>query len=249
MSDVLISAKGLVKRFGAIYAARDITVDIHEKTVTGLIGTNGAGKTTFVNMITGYLQPDEGEILYQGKSVVGLSSREITHLGVARSFQIPQLFITHSALENVEIALGVAKQPLSRAMAVLDQFGLQRFAHLEAGTLPEGVRKLLDIALAMVAEPKVLLLDEPTSGVASDEKFEVMERVMEVIRNQGVTALFVEHDMEIISRYSDVVLAFYDGAILSQGSVDTVLNNDKVLEYIIGEPTTKAEEVVRAIEH
>lgn len=242
MSKVLISAQGLKKQFGAVYAARDITVDIQEKTITGLIGTNGAGKTTFVNMLTGYLSPDAGAIYYRDKNIAGLTPREITRLGIARSFQIPQLFITHTALENVEIALGVAKQPMSQAKSILDQFGLLEFAHLDAGTLPEGIRKLLDIALAIVAEPKVLLLDEPTSGVASDEKFVIMQRVMDVIREAGITALFVEHDMEIISRYSDRVLAFYDGSVLAEGLAEDVLQHEKVLEYIIGEPVKKVQE-------
>lgn len=232
----LIHAKGLRKQFGAIVAARDITVDIHAQTVTGLIGTNGAGKTTFVNMLTGYLKPDEGTIHFSGADITGRPPREITQLGIARSFQIPQLFTSLSARENIEIALGIAKQPLGRVDDILDQFGLTQFGEAIAGTLPEGVRKLLDISLAMVADPKVLLLDEPTSGVASNEKFAVMDRVMDVIRDAGVTVLFVEHDMDIVRRYSDRVLAFYDGAILASGSADDVLNNIQVRQYIVGEP-------------
>jgi branched-chain amino acid transport system ATP-binding protein len=218
----LISAKGLCKQFGAVHAARDMTVDIHAQTITGLIGTNGAGKTTFVNMLTGYMKPDSGNIFFAGREITGLPPREVTRMGIARSFQIPQLFTSLNALENVEIALGVAKQSLSEASAILERFGLSAFAQSQAGTLPEGIRKLLDIALAMVAQPKVLLLDEPTSGVASDEKFEVMDRVM--------------YDMEIVRRYSDRVLAFYDGTILANGTPDEVLAHEQVREYIIGEP-------------
>lgn len=236
MSTVLISAQGLRKQFGAVYAARNITVNIHAHTVTGLIGTNGAGKTTFVNMLTGYLKPDAGSITYQNQDITGLNPRDITQLGIARSFQIPQLFISHTALENIEIALSIAKQPTHQAPTILEQFGLTKFAHLEAATLPEGIRKLLDIALAIVAKPRVLLLDEPTSGVASDEKFIIMERIMSAIRQEKITTLFVEHDMDIVQRYSDHVLAFYDGSILAEGPPDEVLNHAQVLEYIIGEP-------------
>ncbi len=232
----LISARGLRKQFGAVFAARDITIDIHPQTVSGLIGTNGAGKTTFVNMLTGYLKPDQGTIVFSGQDITGREPRHITQLGIARSFQIPQLFTSLTALENVEIALNVARQPLSRAADMLKQFGLSDFADSIAGTLPEGVRKLLDISLAMVANPKVLLLDEPTSGVASDEKFAVMDRVMAVVRDAGVTVLFVEHDMDIVRRYSDRVLAFYDGSVLANGTPDEVLRDAKVREYIIGEP-------------
>jgi branched-chain amino acid transport system ATP-binding protein len=242
----LISARGLRKQFGAVFAARDITVDIPAQTITGLIGTNGAGKTTFVNMLTGYMKPDQGQILFEGKEITGKPPREITRLGIARSFQIPQLFTSQTALENVEIALSVAGEPLSQAHDILDRFALSAFADADAGTLPEGIRKLLDIALAMVAKPKVLLLDEPTSGVASDEKFAVMDRVMNVVRDAGVTALFVEHDMDIVRRYSDRVLAFYDGSILSAGTPDEVLSHEKVREYIIGEPVGRQQETRHA---
>lgn len=235
-SRTLISAVGLNKQFGAVVAARDISVDITAQTVSGLIGTNGAGKTTFVNMLTGYLKPDQGTISFEGTDITGREPRDITRLGIARSFQIPQLFTSLTARENLEIALGIAKSPLSRADEILAQFGLSAYADSVAGTLPEGVRKLLDISLAMVAEPKVLLLDEPTSGVASNEKFAVMDRVMDVIRSAGVTVLFVEHDMDIVRRYSDRVIAFYDGSIISAGPPEEVLSHAQVRQYIIGEP-------------
>lgn len=234
----LISARGLRKQFGAVYAARDITVDISEKTITGLIGTNGAGKTTFVNMLTGYMKPDGGEILFGGEDITGRPPREITQLGIVRSFQIPQLFTSQTVLENIEIALSIAKQPLSEAEHLLERFALTEFTDANAGTLPEGIRKLLDIAMAMVSHPKVLLLDEPTSGVASDEKFAVMDRVMDVVRSADVTVLFVEHDMDIVRRYSDRVLAFYEGTILAAGDPAQVLANEKVREFIIGEAVT-----------
>lgn len=235
-SRTLISAVGLNKRFGAVVAARDISVDITAQTVSGLIGTNGAGKTTFVNMLTGYLKPDQGTISFKGTDITGREPRDITRLGIARSFQIPQLFTSLTARENLEIALGIAKAPLDRADEILSQFGLSAYADSVAGNLPEGVRKLLDISLAMVAQPKVLLLDEPTSGVASDEKFAVMDRVMDVIRSAGVTVLFVEHDMDIVRRYSDRVIAFYDGTIIAAGAPEEVLSHAQVRQYIIGEP-------------
>lgn len=242
MSQVLISAENLRKQFGSVYAARDITIQIHEKSVCGLIGTNGAGKTTFVNMLTGYLKPDSGRILFSDEDITGLEPRVITNKGIARSFQIPQLFDTHTAIENVEIALGIAQKPLAEAPAILERFGLSEYADSVAGFLPEGVRKLLDIALSMVSEPRVLLLDEPTSGVDSGEKFNVMDRVMDVIRNAGITVLFVEHDMEIVTRYSDTVIAFFEGSILSSGEPETVMQNEKVRQYIIGEPINSAKQ-------
>ena len=210
----IIQSISLNKSFGAVVAASNISIDIEEGTITGLIGTNGAGKTTFVNMITGYLKPDTGTIRFRGEDITSLPPRAITRMGVARSFQIPQLFNSLTVRENLAVSI-VARvangleglraadhDALDRQAAeVLERFGLSDFGESTAGTLPEGIRKLLDMAVAMVAQPIVLLLDEPTSGVASEEKFAVMDRVMAATR--GLTTLFVEHDMDIVRRYAD----------------------------------------------
>lgn len=246
----IISAQNLVKRFGAVTAARDVCVDIMPGTISGLIGTNGAGKTTFINMITGYLKPDEGSILLDGHELVGRASRDITRLGIVRSFQIPQLFDALSARENLEIAVaaqgahgfGSFRMPrqrslASRADALLAEFGLERFADSACGILPEGIRKLLDIAIALVGSPRVLFLDEPTSGVASEEKFAIMDRVIAAAKHTGVTILFVEHDMEIVRRYSDRVIAFFEGTVLIDDVPARVFKDEKVRTYIIGEET------------
>ena len=235
MTTPIIQARSLNKRFGSVQPARDVSVDIAERSIIGLIGTNGAGKTTFVNMLTGYIRPDSGEILYRGKNITGVASRKITRMGIARSFQIPQLFVSHTVRENAEIALAIAGLPASDADEILDRLGVLEFAEHASGELPEGIRKLLDIAMAMVCKPQILLLDEPTSGVASEEKFDVMDRVLDTARALGITVLFVEHDMEIVRRYSDRVLAFSDGRILADGTADEVLSNREVRELIIGE--------------
>lgn len=244
----IIEAKGLIKRFGAVTAANDVNVDILPGTISGLIGTNGAGKTTFINMITGYLRPDSGSILLDGQEIVGLSPRQITRRGVARSFQIPQLFNSLTAVENLMLAYSATDSVGAKGFAILADdelaahadetlkvFGLEAFRDSLAGTMPEGIRKLLDIAVAMVGKPKVLFLDEPTSGVASEEKFSVMDRVIDATRAAGVSVLFVEHDMEIVRRYSDRVLAFFEGRVLIDGPPETVLNDQQVRELIIGE--------------
>lgn len=250
----IIEAVGLNKSFGAVTAAKDISVAIPEGDVVGLIGTNGAGKTTFVNMVTGYLKPDTGSIAYNGADITRLSPRQITRLGICRSFQIPQLYDTLTARENLAIGLGIvlrnAKTSIfsrlpkvmpgydrglwETADVLLERFGLTAYRDRVAGVLPEGVRKLLDITLALVSKPRVILLDEPTSGVSTDEKFDIMDRVMAVIRGAGVTVLFVEHDMDIVSRYAQRVLAFYDGRVLADGAVDDVLANADVRRLVVG---------------
>ena len=239
---MILETGNLQKRFGAVSAAADISLGFERESVVSLIGANGAGKTTFLNMVTGYLRPDSGQIRFEGRELVGRTPREITALGLSRSFQIPQLFQTLSVRENLLVAEGIAhaERVEEATEAVLEKFSLQDFAGRPAGLLPEGIRKLLDVAMALVTRPKLLLLDEPTSGVAADEKFGIMDLVMGAVRGQGVTVLFVEHDMEIVSRYASRVVAFYDGRVIADGTPTQVLNATEVRRYVIGEETHAA---------
>jgi len=251
----ILDAQGLNKSFGAVTAASDITAAIERDSVVGLIGTNGAGKTTFINMITGYLKPDRGRIHYEGRDITALAPREITRLGICRSFQIPQLYASLTAFENMMAGIGVVLQnaglggffsrgePLvpghnlpaeEVADRILERFGLSDYRDRNAQVLPGGVRKLLDIALTMVAKPKILLLDEPTSGVSAEEKFTIMEMVMSAVRAEGATVLFVEHDMEVVSRFAERVLAFYDGRIIADAPPAVALEDPEVKRFVVG---------------
>lgn len=243
----LLEARKLCKAFGAVTAADEVNVAVAEREVVGIIGANGAGKTTFVNMVTGYLKPDTGSICYQGRDITPLGPRAIARTGICRSFQIPQTFAKFSVLQNMLVALNVARKRdlsfwRSAHDAELDEAaqgflaGLGIFSHRDqtAGTLPQGVRKLLDIAMAMVSEPKVILLDEPTSGISIDEKHAAMDTLMRALGERGVTILFVEHDMEIVERYAGRVIAFYDGRIIADGAPFQVLSDADVRKYVVG---------------
>lgn len=255
MSDVVLHAQGLQKSFGAVIAAADIDVEIHDGACLGLIGTNGAGKTTFVNMLTGYLKPDEGRILFGAHDITGLEPREITRMGICRSFQIPQMYNSMTALENLEAAFGIVLlnarkgalfvNPADKvpgydgsirelAEQALERFELVGYRNSVTRILPGGVRKVLDIAMAMAVRPKILLLDEPTSGVSSEEKFGIMDMVMGMLKASGTTVLFVEHDMEVVARYADRVLAFYEGRIIADDSPEEALNHEQVRKHIVG---------------
>ena len=233
----ILATEGLGKNFGAVTAAAEVSLAFERESVVSLIGANGAGKTTFLNMVTGYLKPDRGSIRFDGRELTGHTPRQITRLGICRSFQIPQLFHTLSVRENLLVAEGIAaaERVEEETDAQLERFGLAHYAGRAAGLLPEGVRKLLDVAMALVAKPKVLLLDEPTSGVAADEKFGVMDLVMAAVRGRGVTVLFVEHDMDIVARYAARVVAFYDGRVIADGEPQRVLADAEVRRYVIGE--------------
>jgi branched-chain amino acid transport system ATP-binding protein len=243
----VLSVTGLDKRFGAVVAADALSIDIAPGQKVSLIGANGAGKTTFVNMVTGYLKPDRGSIVLDGMDIGGRAPRNVARLGISRSFQIPQLFIDLTAAENLAVALsGVRAGALSfhsqaqaqgrhdKAVELLARFGLADQADRPVSELPGGVRKLVDIAMALVRRPKLLLLDEPTSGVSAEEKFATMDRVIHAVAPDAATIVFVEHDMEIVSRYADRVVAFYQGRILADGDPANVLNDSEVRRYVTG---------------
>src|SRR5262245_1291171 len=252
----VLDARSLCKAFGAVTAASDVSAAIGKDSIVGLIGTNGAGKTTFINIVTGYIKPDRGSIAYEGRDITRLPPREIARLGISRSFQIPQLYGSLSVFDNMMIGLGIVLRNaglagyFARGNAavpgygrpaeevaehLLGQFGLLDDRHRNAQVLPGGARKLLDIALAMVAKPRILLLDEPTSGVSAQEKFGIMKMVLEAVRAEGATVLFVEHDMEVVSRFAQRVLAFYDGRIIADAPPQAALADPQVKRYVVGQ--------------
>jgi len=249
----ILQTVGLTKTFGAVTAASQITLDIEDGTIVGLIGGNGAGKTTFINLVTGYLKPTAGVVRFAGRDITGVSPRRLTRLGICRSFQIPQVFDSLSAYDNLLVGLGIVaigkrgfatsplegREPEEAAEEMLRRFRLERWRDAKASTLPEGVRKLLDIAMALAVKPRLLLLDEPTSGVSAEEKFDLMDLVLGAIQAEKVTVLFVEHDMEIVQRYTQRVIAFYDGKTIADGAPSDVLDDPGVRKYVVGEAPAK----------
>jgi len=246
---VVLDAQGLCKSFGAVTAAAEVSAAIEKDSVVGLIGTNGAGKTTFINMITGHLRPTKGTIRLEDLDITGRPSREITRLGISRSFQVAQIFPSLTVFENMCAAAAAAgsngafrrvlaplQSPatISEANASLELFRIGAYRHALASTLPQGIRKLLDIAMAVVGSPRVLLLDEPTSGISVEEKFGVMDVVMSALKSRKLTVLFVEHDMEIVARFADRVLAFYDGTVIADGAPAAALADRRVQTLISG---------------
>jgi len=243
----LLETIGLQKSFGAVVAANDISVVVQSGQKLGLIGNNGAGKTTFVNIVTGHLKPDAGRVMLDGENITGLPPRQVRRNGVSRSFQIPQLFISMTLEQNLLMALAILREEglsswrparSDARMAELDdllgRFRLRQYRGQTIAVLPGGVRKLVDIAMAVTHQPKLLLLDEPTSGVAVEEKFPLMDVIMQAIEGSGATVLFVEHDMDIVGRYADRVLAFYAGRIIADGEPAAVLSNEEVQRYVTG---------------
>jgi branched-chain amino acid transport system ATP-binding protein len=247
----ILKTTGLSRYFGAVTAAEDINVTITEGEIVGVIGANGAGKTTFINMVTGYLPPSKGTIDFGGKAIKGLGPRKLMRKGLTRSFQIPQLFLELPVIDNLAIALAASENQqfqmvrpvrtnkrLKAGEDILEQMNISHYRNEMVTAMPQGARKLLDIAIAMLGNPRMLLLDEPTSGVSMEEKYALMDTVMDAVRQRGLTVLFVEHDMEIVQRYVTRVLAFANGIVIKDGPVEEVLADAKVQELVTGEPQT-----------
>lgn len=241
----LLEARNLHVRFGGVVAAAGINLRVYPDELLAIIGPNGAGKTTFLNVCTGYLRPDQGRVLLEGRDITGLPPRTIARMGVARAFQIPQLFSEHTVEENLLLALAAREgfwhwKPLGDAArrgeagGLLRLMGLDRMAPVPVSEIPEGVRKLLDVAMALALKPKLLLLDEPTSGVSSEEKFRVMDTLVQALRAQRVSTVFVEHDMEVVRRYADRVAVWAEGRILVEGKPEEVLGDPRVLVSVVG---------------
>jgi len=249
-ADAILAVRDLEKTFGSVVAARDITLDIPPRQVVGMIGANGAGKTTFINMITGHLRPSKGSIRFEDRDITGLASRQITRMGISRSFQVAQIFPSLTVFESMCAAAAIAcgadsmfaraltplrsRETLAEAEAAIELFRIASYRDVRSATLPQGVRKLLDIAMATVGAPRVLLLDEPTSGISVEEKFELMDVVMSALKSRNTTVLFVEHDMEIVSRFAERVLAFYDGTVIADGAPAVALADARVQALISG---------------
>ena len=244
----VLEVHDLEKNFGGVVAAHDINVTVDEGETIGIIGANGAGKTTFVNMVTGYLPPSSGTIEFIGGSVVGLKPRDVTKLGLCRSFQVPQVFLSESVFDNMLVAYGIAERsgwglftPLHtedreiRVDAHLKRYQISDYRDTATSALPQGIRKLLDIAMATVRHPKLIMLDEPTSGISVGEKFGLMDIIMKALREEDTTVMFIEHDMEIVERYVDRVWAFYQGEIICDAPTAEAMVDERVREFVIGQ--------------
>jgi len=243
----LLHVSEIVCRFGFVTALDSVSVEVKEGEVIGVVGANGAGKTTFVNAVTGHSQVTSGNVSFDGENITNRSSRAICRKGVARSFQVSQLFGSMTVFENLMISCAIHRGgaggrllPLELtdtrdlARRLVTEFGLENVRDTQVNVLPQGVRKTVDIAMTVASEPKLVFLDEPTSGVSRKEKFELMEQVVEPLRHRQVTILFVEHDMDIVEKYAQRVLAFFEGRILFDGEVNDALANSEVVSKITG---------------
>ena len=246
-SAALLETKGLSLAFGGVVAADAIDFQLHQGERLAVVGQNGAGKTTFINICTGHLKPSAGAVLFAGHDITGHSSRSITRRGIGRSFQLPQIFAEHTVRECLMLAASSVQprrgfwRPIEEAVdanevdATLALLQLDTRAHDLSGALPEGQRKLLDVAMALVLQPQLMIMDEPTSGVSTDEKHELMRVLMRALDERRITSIFVEHDIDIVRRYATRLCAWIAGRIAADGPPEQVLTDAVVIRNVIGE--------------
>lgn len=237
----LLNVKSITKTFAGVVAAEDVSVKIAEGEVVAVIGANGAGKTTFINMVTGWIRPSSGEVWFDGRNITGFAPRNLASTGLSRTFQVSQLFTSLTVRENLMIALAVARHSRApvyadfsnaereaRAEQIAETFNLREDLDRACGVLSQGTKKLLDISLASAQDPRFLMLDEPTSGVSAEEKFKIMDLVISTLRKLNTTVIFVEHDMDVVKGFADRVIAFANGRIIADGPSVEVMNDEEV---------------------
>ena len=253
MSATLLSARSLSVRFGGVLAVNDVSFDVREGEVFTLIGPNGAGKTTVFNLISRIYEPTAGTIEFQGRDITGVAPHEIASLGIARTFQNIELFEHATVLHNLLIGYHTRRrsgfwqdlfftrttraaeiQARRKAEEVIDFLDLQHHRDALVGGLPYGVRKVVELARALCSEPQLLLLDEPSSGLNVEETDDMAFWIQDIQRDLGITVLMVEHDMSLVSRVSDRVLAMNQGEVLALGSPQEVQRHPGVVEAYLG---------------
>ncbi len=224
---MILEAHDLRKRYGAFVALDGVSLSVREGEFVSIIGPNGAGKSTLINLLTGVLAPSEGHVRFKGRDIGGIGPVALARLGMARSFQLVQIF--------PDLSLRGDRQVQGEALEVAGLFGLADRAHTPARTLPQGDKKLLDVASAFTLRPEIILLDEPTSGVSTADKHAVMEILVGAARRIGLKAIIqVEHDMDIVFGYSDRIIALHQGRVLADAAPAAIRADARVVDMVIG---------------
>lgn len=251
-SSLLLQASGLRKSFGGIHAVQNARIDVPHGQITGLIGPNGAGKTTLFNLLSNFISPDEGLVIFDGDEVQGLPSHEIARRGFVRTFQVARVLSRLSVLENMMLAAqgqtgenflqvwwqqgAIRRQEREnreKAIAILESVGLAAKAQDYAGALSGGQRKLLEMARALMSDPKLILLDEPAAGVNPTLINQICEHIVRW-NSQGITFLIIEHNMDVIMSLCNHIWVLAEGTNLADGTPEDIQNNEQVLEAYLG---------------
>ena len=248
----MLTVKGIAKKFGGNAAVNHISFELGEGEMLALIGPNGAGKSTTFNMINGQIRPDCGDILLNNESLIGLTAKNTWKLGISRTFQVAATFQTLTLAENVQMALLSTEGQLfslwrrandyrrEDAMNLLHMVGLDKLAHQASSNLAYGDVKRLELALAMANDPKILLMDEPTAGMAPAERKSLMALIRELVQHRKLTGgnslsvLFTEHSMDVVFDFADRIIVMAGGDLIAQGTTEMIKSNQRVQEVYFG---------------
>jgi branched-chain amino acid transport system ATP-binding protein len=241
----VLETKGLTKHFGAFQAIDGIDFKLEEGELRAIIGPNGAGKSTFFNLLTGVISPSGGNIFFQGENITGLRPEEVSQKGIARSYQITNIFMNLSAYENVRIAAqskqrsfdpfrhySTLRETDRQARAILEILQITPDEKRPASALSHGEQRRLEIAIGLATRPSLLLLDEPTAGMSPTETNEIITLVKKI--SHGLTIVIVEHDMKVVMQLAERISVLYYGRILAEGTPEEIRNNERVLEVYLG---------------
>jgi branched-chain amino acid transport system ATP-binding protein len=247
---VILETRGLRKHFGGVTAVNGVTLTVPEGDLRAIIGPNGAGKTTLFNLITGDVAHDSGEIRFRGAEIGGLPPYEVCRRGLARTFQVTSIFRRLTALENVQTALLAHHRRhyslLARArrlyrepaLGLLERVGLREQAEKPSGILTHGDQRRLELAIALASEPRLLMLDEPTAGMAPRERHEIMQLVASIAADTGLTIVFTEHDMDVVFAAARHITVLHQGAVIAEGKPAEVRANAEVQRIYLGQPAS-----------
>ncbi len=242
----MLRTEGVKKHFGSVRAVDGVSMRVERGEIVSLVGPNGAGKTTLLNLISGLIRPDSGRIYFLGRDVTGMRPSQLVRMGMARCFQISNVFENLTVLENLLAAVHSIEGSISplrrydeekaveKAVRVLREFGLDGKAHLTPKELSHGDRKLLDVAIAYALRPKMILLDEPTAAMSVGEKRTTVGVIKKLRDQLGVTVLLVEHDLDVVYEVSDRIIVMHQGTVLAEGRPEEVRENPKVREVYLG---------------
>ncbi len=241
-----LEVRGLSKAYGGVQAVRGVSFAVNAGEVVALIGPNGAGKTTCFNLLNGQLRPDSGEIALAGRSVVGLRPHQVWRLGVGRTFQVTATFSSMTVRENVQVALlshhrrlfslwkPAGRFQVDEADALLARVGMQEQAGRPCAVLAYGDLKRVELAVALANRPRLLLMDEPTAGMASDERQALMQLAAALARSERIAVLFTEHDMDVVFNFASRIIVLHGGEVIAAGAPDDVRADPRVREVYLG---------------
>jgi branched-chain amino acid transport system ATP-binding protein len=248
-NEIILEAQNLRKAFGGLVAVGDVSIKIYEHSMHAIIGPNGAGKTTLFNLLSGTMPPTSGSILYHGNDITHLPPQRRAHLGIGRSFQITNIFPNLTVLENLRLSaqamgkdnfrlLHLAENFTSyveKAESVIEEVGLQGRELIFARNLPHGEKRKLELGIMLASDPELLLFDEPTAGMSSEQVPELIKIINKVVKEKNRTAILVEHRMDMVMQISDTITVMSQGNVLAEGSPQDIANNEQVQKAYLGD--------------